>query len=122
MKFNPSRFLPQDHSDGIRGQEAEPDPKQLVFGFGRRVCPGRFLADATLSLTILQTLAVFRICKVKRNGKEVDAKAEFLPGLLSQPVDFEADIVPRYDGAERLVLAKTDSNSWPAGDSSKLNL
>lgn len=30
--FNPSRFL---------GDSSELDPRKLVFGFGRRICPGR---------------------------------------------------------------------------------
>lgn len=120
--FNPSRFLAQHQSEGKGSPLPEPDPRQYVFGFGRRVCPGRFLADATLSLTILQTLAVFRIGKAVRDGKEVDVKADFLPGLLSQPVDFEADIVPRYNGAEKLVRENTTPSSWPSGDSEELQL
>lgn len=31
MTFNPDRFL---------GDEPQPDPRKIGFGFGRRVCPG----------------------------------------------------------------------------------
>jgi cytochrome P450 len=34
--FNPERFL---------GEHPEPDPHTLVFGFGRRVCPGEFMTS-----------------------------------------------------------------------------
>ncbi|KAJ3560510.1 hypothetical protein NP233_g10793 [Leucocoprinus birnbaumii] len=40
MSFNPSRFL---------GSNPEQDPRQICFGFGRRICPGRVLAEASSS-------------------------------------------------------------------------
>ena len=36
MAFKPERFL---------GDEPQQEPNLLVFGFGKRICPGRFLAD-----------------------------------------------------------------------------
>jgi cytochrome P450 len=33
-KFDPSRFL---------GENPERDPADFIFGFGRRICPGKFL-------------------------------------------------------------------------------
>ena len=39
--FRPERFM---------GSNPEMDPHALVFGFGRRVCPGRELADTSLWL------------------------------------------------------------------------
>ena len=39
--FNPDRFL---------GPNPETDPHTLCFGFGRRICPGRKLADASVFL------------------------------------------------------------------------
>jgi cytochrome P450 len=50
--FDPERFL---------GEHPEPDPRRAVFGFGRRVCPGRFLADATLFLSCANVLAAFNV-------------------------------------------------------------
>ncbi|GKZ23616.1 hypothetical protein AbraIFM66951_009891 [Aspergillus brasiliensis] len=54
MTFKPERFL---------GPKPERDPHFLVFGFGRRVCPGRTLADANVYFTVSQALAVFEISK-----------------------------------------------------------
>lgn len=34
MAFDPTRFLPEV------GKEMSPDPRNFVFGFGRRICPG----------------------------------------------------------------------------------
>ncbi|KAG6898822.1 hypothetical protein C0993_003910 [Termitomyces sp. T159_Od127] len=34
QKFNPERFI------ATEGRPAEPDPRHVTFGFGRRICPG----------------------------------------------------------------------------------
>lgn len=35
--FDPGRFYPSD----VPGEaKTQPDPRELAFGFGRRVCPG----------------------------------------------------------------------------------
>jgi cytochrome P450 len=48
--FQPERFL---------GLNTQTDPSRYAFGFGRRICPGRLLADANLFLVIAHSLAVF---------------------------------------------------------------
>jgi cytochrome P450 len=50
--FNPERFL---------GDYPEPDPRRAVFGFGRRICPGRYLADSTLFLACASVLSTFNL-------------------------------------------------------------
>ncbi|KAL4972955.1 cytochrome P450 [Aspergillus desertorum] len=89
-KFNPSRFI---------GDTPEADPSDLTFGFGRRICPGRLLADSSIFLTIAQSLAVFKISSVGEDA----AKAEFLPGVISHPVPYRVDILPRSKEHEELV-------------------
>ncbi|KAF8840012.1 cytochrome P450 [Paxillus ammoniavirescens] len=54
--FKPERFL---DSDGTLNQ----DTVSYVFGFGRRICPGRHFADASLWSAIASVLAVFKIEK-----------------------------------------------------------
>jgi cytochrome P450 len=41
----------------------EPDPSDLAFGYGWRSCAGRFFADASVYITLVQMLATFRIRK-----------------------------------------------------------
>jgi hypothetical protein len=97
MTFNPSRFL---------GETPEPDPRNYVFGFGRRICPGRVLADSNIFLTIAQSLAAFRIGKMVRDGEEVPIKSQYTPGTISHPVPFEVSIEVRdqaYEGIVRSV-------------------
>ncbi|SJL18346.1 related to cytochrome P450 CYP2 subfamily [Armillaria ostoyae] len=45
LAFDPDRFIPQD------GKEAQPEPT-VTFGFGRRICPGRYLALNTAWIAI----------------------------------------------------------------------
>lgn len=54
-EFRPERFL------GTESFSPERDPYDLVFGFGRRKCPGRIIADVELFLVIATCLAVFDI-------------------------------------------------------------
>jgi hypothetical protein len=113
MSFNPGRFL--QHEDGIA---PECDPQKLVFGFGRRICPGRFLADASLFLTIAKSLAVFDIAKgLGEDGKEVDLPAGFLPGIISHPSPFRVQIRPRSERAQMLIGSVEAEEPWLKGHS-----
>jgi cytochrome P450 len=73
--FQPERFV---------GSDPAPSPSQYVFGFGRRVCLGRILADANLFLLIAQTLAVFEIQKAANpdTGEELEPMAGIGRGLV----------------------------------------
>lgn len=85
--FNPGRFLPPRN---------EPDPAVEIFGFGRRICPGRFFADAGLYLNVARSLAVFNIRKaVGEDGKEVEVDVRPTPGILAYPAPFGFCIEPR---------------------------
>jgi len=55
--FKPERFLNTDGS-------LRDDPTLIsVFGYGKRICPGRHVADATLFMSIASLLSVFNIKK-----------------------------------------------------------
>ncbi|CAI7597643.1 unnamed protein product [Penicillium palitans] len=117
MKFNPDRFLQRE--DGVA---PECDPKKFVFGFGRRICPGRFLADASLFLIISKSLAVFDIAKrVGEDGKEIDILAEFLPGIISHPSPFHIQVRPRSEHAQTLIRSIEAEDPWLKGDSEVFN-
>ncbi|KAL4937129.1 hypothetical protein BDV06DRAFT_232778 [Aspergillus oleicola] len=85
-KFNPSRFL---------GESPERDPHTLVFGFGRRICPGRVLADRTIFLAIAQSLA----------DEQQFSRAQFSPGVISHARPFDVEIEIRDKQYEGLVGA-----------------
>ena len=56
----------------------------MIFGFGRRECPGKLIADAELFLAVVSSLSVFDIRRpVDENGRVVEEKIEFsATGLL----------------------------------------
>ncbi|KAI7209194.1 putative cytochrome P450 [Hortaea werneckii] len=92
-EFKPERFLPPYN---------EPLATEVTFGFGRRVCPGRVLADSTLFGTFAAVLMCFDIeKKMKVEGKE--PPHEFLPGMIARPKAFGVRIVPRSEAHRRLV-------------------
>ncbi|KAF8868343.1 cytochrome P450 [Infundibulicybe gibba] len=91
-EFRPERFIKDGKLDPARL-----DPNIAAFGFGRRICPGRFLG-------ISSVLAVFNItAPLDKNGQPVRLKPEMTSGLLSYPVPFDCDISPRSATAESLI-------------------
>ncbi|XHF99537.1 hypothetical protein AWENTII_003037 [Aspergillus wentii] len=113
MDFKPERFL---------GSTPEPDPHNISFGYGRRVCPGKYLADATVFLTIAKSLAAFIISKPVEYGKEVDITPEFLPGVISHPAPFNLSIKPRSAKHEELVKLVETEHPWEESHASLLSM
>jgi cytochrome P450 len=72
--FNPERYL---------CSEPQQDPRKIVFGFGRRICPGMFLAEASIFSCIVSSLAVFSIEKaLNENGVPITPVHESTNGIL----------------------------------------
>ncbi|KAG2360788.1 cytochrome P450 [Suillus spraguei] len=101
-QFDPERFLAKD------GKEPETEPRTICFGFGRRICPGLHLADASTWISTAMSLAVFDISKVIENGVEIIPEVEPLPGTASHPKPFKCSIKPR--SAAALALIEQDAN------------
>ena len=65
--FKPDRFLNADGS-------LRDDPVlSSTYGFGRRICPGRYFVDSTLFIVIASLLSVFNIEKPKGTDGGPDA-------------------------------------------------
>jgi cytochrome P450 len=107
MAFKPERFLSSD------GNQPELDPQTYAFGFGRRVCPGRVLAENALFLNIAQSLAVFNISKEE---KEPDMELKFTPGVVSHPEPFKAIIKPRSAHHEKFIRSLEHKYPWEKSD------
>jgi len=104
--FRPERFLEQRDIQ---------DPADIVFGFGRRSCPGRLFADANIWLAMVHITATFDISKaLDKEGNEIALNAGNFTGgfvrfcycpiglmgfifiyLDSHPKAFECTILPR---------------------------
>lgn len=77
--YNPERFLRPEGT-------LNPDmlsPDAAVFGFGRRICPGRFVALDSTWIAIARVLALFEIKKaVDENEEEITPDGEYIGGFL----------------------------------------
>ena len=108
--FEPERFLEPRN---------EPDPKSFIFGFGRRRCPGRLIADGLLFLNITRTLAVF---DVQGSPDQKHPRLEPSPGTLSHPKPFKHSITPRSKRHEELLRRVAGSQTREKSDAQLLGI
>ncbi|KAG1819138.1 cytochrome P450 [Suillus subaureus] len=101
-QFNPERFLDNN------GKDPDPDPRTICFGFGRRICPGLHLADASVWISTVMSLAVFDISKVVEKGVEITPEVDHTSGTISHPKPFKCSIKPR--SAKAIALIQQDAN------------
>ncbi|EIN04655.1 CyP450 monooxygenase [Punctularia strigosozonata HHB-11173 SS5] len=98
-EFKPERFL----KDGKLDPTIQ-DPNVAAFGFGRRICPGRWFSGQALFITVATVLAVFDIkAPVDEAGHPKKLKASMTTGVISYPEPFECDVVPRSESAKKLI-------------------
>ncbi|KAE9390849.1 cytochrome P450, partial [Gymnopus androsaceus JB14] len=99
LKYDPTRYMPAPLGRG------EPYPT-ASWGFGRRICPGRHLAHASLWLGIATMLSTLDFSKVAgKDGKAIAPKVEFTTGLTQEQVPFPCVIRARSERAKGLILS-----------------
>jgi cytochrome P450 len=60
------------------------DPASVAFGFGRRVCPGRYFAQNSLFIIISSVLAAFNIAPpLDGEGRPIKLTSETTIGMIS---------------------------------------
>ncbi|KAJ7257102.1 cytochrome P450 [Mycena rebaudengoi] len=105
--FNPERFL-------LAGKlnPAVRDPDTAAFGFGRRICPGRYMATASIWITVASMLAAFDIEKaVDKDGKVIEPSYEYSStGVLFTPLPFKCSITPRSPQIVEVIQATSGSH------------
>jgi len=88
--FKPERFYNAD------GKTLNEDTVSYAFGFGRRMCPGRHLADATSWIAIASILSMFKIEHVRdENGNIIEFEEQWESGLNIHLKPFPCQFVPR---------------------------
>ncbi|KIK64992.1 hypothetical protein GYMLUDRAFT_220252 [Collybiopsis luxurians FD-317 M1] len=98
-QFRPERFLNPDGT--INHEVPYPD---TAFGFGRRVCAGKVVAQSSVWLAVASLLACFDLEKVKdSDGVEIDPSTDYIDGLLPFPRPYECSIKPRSMAVEKLI-------------------
>ena len=78
QKFRPERWLEME-----RHVASFADPRKIVFGFGRRVCPGREFAEASIWIAAAGIISMFDIAKAKDQwGTEITPSADYVSGFV----------------------------------------
>lgn len=81
FKFDPSRHVQTDPGEVDWARQY--DPRNICFGFGRRVCPGMHLAEASLFMIVATSLAVFDISPaVDEKGNPIIPVHENTSGII----------------------------------------
>ncbi|KAI0718523.1 cytochrome P450 [Cerioporus squamosus] len=103
-EFKPERFL----KDGALDRSVL-DPSMFVFGFGRRICPGKHFAQATLFTLLSSILHTFWISlPADETGNPVPLNLTMTLGVVSYPEPFDCSIKPRSSAAEALIRTLQD--------------
>ncbi|KAI5114921.1 hypothetical protein M0805_001012 [Coniferiporia weirii] len=100
-KFIPERWL----------QDKPPlDVRKTAFGFGRRICPGRFFAENAIFISIASILATFDISKaLDAAGEPITPTVDYIESFLRHPKPFKCQIAPRSDAVTRAVQQAVES-------------
>jgi len=82
------------------------DENHVSFGFGRRICVGRYVANNSMFIQIAMLLWGFRITPAKdANGKDIlpDSMKSVDAGLVVRPEPFRCSITPRSDDVRSII-------------------
>ncbi|KAH9022346.1 cytochrome P450 [Lactarius pseudohatsudake] len=101
MDFDPARYL--DENGQVKATMAGREEGHMSFGFGRRMCPGRFVAEGTLAIDFATLLWAMRFERGEGAQGELDVRTMIHSGLTSQPRAFGYKITPRFMEAEALL-------------------
>ncbi|THU92698.1 cytochrome P450 [Dendrothele bispora CBS 962.96] len=96
LQFDPDRFV----KDG-QLLDGHKHPITACFGYGRRICPGRYMALESMWIAIAFIIAKFKI-EPSRNpdGSIVEITGESTSGIITRPKPFECSIKSRQEYAE----------------------
>ncbi|KAF8811261.1 cytochrome P450 [Phlegmacium glaucopus] len=99
-RFNPDRFMGENDSQHLSSM----DPLSVTFGYGRRICPGRYMAEAQVWISIACMLSVFDIGTAFDGlGRPIKVTPAFSAGMISHPLPFKFSMKPRGDFASFLI-------------------
>ncbi|KAH9940667.1 cytochrome P450 [Amylocystis lapponica] len=103
-EFIPERFLTPDG----KLDPAVPDV-EAAFGFGRRICPGRFMARDTMWIIAMSVLAAFDICDpVDLRGNPLTLASECATSISGHPPPFNVTLRRRPVVSESMILHGAD--------------
>ncbi|KAK7029529.1 hypothetical protein VNI00_014406 [Paramarasmius palmivorus] len=103
--FNPERYLL--HEYGIQeGVDANSFRDNIGFGYGRRSCPGLYLAENSVNLNTMNLIWAFNFEPAKDSvGNEIKVDLDHYEkeGILPTPLPFECQIKPRSENIANVI-------------------
>ena len=117
-EYDPARYL--DENGQVKVVMESREEGHVMFGFGRRVCPGRYVTEGTLAIDFATLLWAMRFERLEGARGELDLRNYDLSGVTayvfcelcfgfgltsrhSRPIPFECKAVPRFMEAEDLL-------------------
>lgn len=111
-RFDPARWANDQKTSAASASSRDPSERDhFVFGAGRRICQGMYIADRNLFLAISRLLWAFDIDRAidPSTGTEiVPEMGDLTEGLLSRPVPFPANVKPRSQAKADAVRREWD--------------
>ncbi|KAH9022343.1 cytochrome P450 [Lactarius pseudohatsudake] len=101
MDFDPARYL--DEKGQVKALMVSREEGHMSFGFGRRICPGRFFAESTLGIDMATVLWAMRFERPKGAQGELDVRTVVHAGTTACPRPFECKMTARFTEAESLL-------------------
>ncbi|KAG2104292.1 cytochrome P450 [Suillus cothurnatus] len=100
---DPSSFIPERFLDDNNAL-TDDNPARYIFGFGRRACPGRHAADASVWSAVATVLATVEFSSAKDDqGQVIEFTPRYKAGLTHSPVVFPCNISARSRTYSELV-------------------
>ncbi|CAZ82488.1 unnamed protein product [Tuber melanosporum] len=101
-------FIPERYLGSGKIDRMEPYPHRdghSAFGWGRRICPGKQLAENSLFITITRVLWAFNISKATdKHGQEITPNIfAYTDGFNSKPQPFQCRIRSRTPGIQQII-------------------
>jgi hypothetical protein len=108
--FQPERFL-HISADGVFAPNTDLlDPRAVIFGFGRRACPGRNIAENLFFAAAASLLATMDFTQpTDEHGGCASMQEKWTPGIMHALTSFECTIRPRDEQAIRLVRESVEA-------------
>ncbi|GHJ86634.1 hypothetical protein NliqN6_3036 [Naganishia liquefaciens] len=97
---NPERFI----RDGKLVGTAQSDRGHHSYGFGRRICPGMYIADRSMFITFTRLLWAFTFKEDPAHPIDIDSFSE---GFSSHPLHFKTGIAPRGPWVEEALKSES---------------
>lgn len=89
-KFNPYRFLNQDHTRFIKNENLIP------FGYGKRSCPAEFMATTEVFIYMTTLIQKYKVERIKPEMGNLGLKESEMNGFSLVPKDgLHVRFIPR---------------------------